>query len=100
MALSNSGSILSRKSSRIDLSSSVSSFGVTSFLAILSNSSARESDSTLLAFSTPSSGCSGLEAGGVDGGEGDLAGEGMGGGSPPAMRIACLSSTSCISGVL
>ena len=58
----------------MDLSSSVSSFGVTSFLAILSNSSARESDSTLLAFSTPSSGCSGLEAGGVVGGEGDLAG--------------------------
>ena len=24
----------------------------------------------------------------------------QGGGSPPAMRIACLSSTSCISGVL
>ena len=50
IALSSSGSMLSRKSSKIDLSSSVRPLGVTSSFEIFSNSFARDSESTPLSF--------------------------------------------------
>ena len=99
ITLSSSGS-KSRKSSNIDLSSSVRPLGVTSSLDIFSNSLARDSESTLAFSASFSGGFSGSGGGGVGGGEGDRAGEGIGEGSPPAILIALLSSTACISGVL
>ena len=70
ITLSSSGSILSRKSSKIDLSSSVRPLGVTSSLDIFSSSLARDSESTAFTFSRSfSGGFSG--SGGEGGGEGD-----------------------------